>query len=65
MWQSPKITPLLKTSYPGSDSIVAWVGVHPKARVVCIQMGTSRETHHDRSFRMLVRNSILWCAGRL
>jgi hypothetical protein len=65
MWQSPKITPLLQTSSPGSDTTVAWVGVHPKARVVCIQPGTSRETHRNPAFRMLVRNAILWSAGRL
>ena len=65
MWQSPKITPLLQTSNAGSDSTIAWVGIHPTARVVCIQPGTSRETHRNASYRMLVRNSILWAAGRL
>jgi trehalose utilization protein len=65
MWQSPKITPLLQTSNAGSDSTIAWVGVHPTARVVCIQPGTSRETHRNNSYRMLIRNSILWAAGRL
>ena len=48
MWQSPKITPLLQTTHGGSDSTVAWIGVHPTARVVCIQPGTDRETHRIR-----------------
>ena len=65
MWQSPKITPLLQTVNGSSDSTVAWVGVHPTARVVCIQPGTSRETHRNPAYRMLVRNSILWVAGRI
>ena len=65
MWQSPKITPLLQTTNGGSDSTIAWVGVHPSAKVVCIQPGTSRETHRNPAYRMLVRNSILWAAGRL
>ena len=65
MWQSPKITPLLQTSNGGSDSTIAWVGVHPTAKVVCIQPGTARETHRNPAYRMLVRNSILWAAGRL
>ncbi len=65
MWQSPKITPLLQTTHQGSDSTVAWIGVHPTAKVVCIQPGTSRETHRSAAYRMLVRNSILWAAGRL
>ena len=64
MWQSPKITPLLQTTHGGSDSTIAWVGVHPTARVVCIQPGTSRQTHRHPAYRMLVRNSILWAAGR-
>jgi type 1 glutamine amidotransferase len=65
MWQSPKITPLLQTSNAASDSTVAWVGVHPTAKVVCIQPGTSRETHRNPAYRMLVRNAILWTAGRI
>jgi hypothetical protein len=65
MWQSPKITPLLQTTHSGSDSTVGWIGVHPTARVVCIQPGTSRETHRNPAYRMLVRNSILWAAGRI
>jgi hypothetical protein len=65
MWQSPKITPVLQTSHSGSDKVVAWIGPSSSARVVCIQLGTSRETHRDAAFRMLVRNSILWTAGRL
>jgi hypothetical protein len=65
MWQSPKITPLLQTTNAGSDTTIAWVGVHPRAKVVCIQPGSSRETHRTAAYRMLVRNSILWAAGRL
>jgi hypothetical protein len=65
MWQSSKITPLLTTSHSGSDSTIAWIGVHPTARVVCIQPGASRETHRNPAYRMLVRNSILWAARRM
>jgi hypothetical protein len=65
MWQSPTITPLLQTTHGSSDSTIAWVGVHPTARVVCIQPGAARETHRHPAYRMLVRNSILWAAGRI
>jgi hypothetical protein len=65
MWQSPKITPLLQTASPSSDRTVAWIGPNPKARVVCIQAGARRETHRNPEYRKLVRNAILWCAGRL
>jgi len=65
MWQSPKITPLLETNSPGSDKTIAWIGHHPKARVVCIQPGAGPETHRNPMYRKLVRNAILWSAGRL
>lgn len=65
MWQSSRITPLLKASHASSDATVAWVGVHPTARVVCIQPGASRETHRHPAYRMLVRNAILWAGRRL
>jgi hypothetical protein len=65
MWQSPKITPLLETNHPASDRVVAWIGPHPSARVVCIQPGDAPETHRDPAFRRLVRNALLWAGGRL
>jgi hypothetical protein len=65
MWQSPKITPLIETSSSASDRVVAWIGPHAKARVVCIQPGAASETHRDPEFRKLVRNAILWAGGRL
>ena len=65
VWRSPKITPILETTSAVNDRTVAWVGVHPAAKVVCIQPGSSRETHRHPSYRMLVRNAILWAGGRL
>jgi hypothetical protein len=65
MWQSPHITPLLETDSPDSDRVVAWTGVSPTCRVVCIQPGASAATCRNPNFRRLVRNAILWSAGRL
>jgi hypothetical protein len=65
VWHSPKITPLLETTSGVSDRTIAWVGVHDRARVVCIQPGLARETHRHPAYRMLLRNAILWAAGRL
>jgi len=65
MWQAPGITPLLQTTRSARDKTVAWIGVHPKARVVCIQPGATAETHRDLNYRKLVRNSILWASGRI
>ena len=50
-----KITPLLETGSSASDRVVAWLGPHPKARVVCIQPGAATETHRNPQFRKLLR----------
>jgi type 1 glutamine amidotransferase len=65
MWQSPKITPVLQTTSAASDKTVVWIGLHPKARVVCIQPGGTPETHRNHEYRKLVRNAILWAGGHI
>jgi hypothetical protein len=65
MWQSSNIIPLLETTSTASDKVIAWIGPCSTARVVCIQPGGAAETYRNENFRRLVRNSILWCAGRL
>jgi type 1 glutamine amidotransferase len=62
-WISPDVTTLLTTDNPTSDRAIAWVGPHPKARVVFIQLGHGREAHLHPAFRRLVRNAVLWTAG--
>jgi hypothetical protein len=65
VWQSPRIVPLAQTKCSASDTTVAWIGPNAETRVVCIQPGASAETHRNKDYRKLVRNSLLWCAGRL
>jgi type 1 glutamine amidotransferase len=65
MWISPKVTVLLKTNNPASDSAVAWVSPYEKARVVYIQLGHGEPAHRNPAYRRMVRNAILWSAGRL
>jgi hypothetical protein len=65
MWWSSEITPLLHTTSSGYDRTVAWIGPGSGTRVVCIQPGGASSTHRSENFRKLVRNSILWCAGRM
>lgn len=64
MWYSPKIQALLKTDNPTSDGPVAWIGPCTTSRVVSIQLGHDRHAHGNPAFRKLVRNAILWAAGR-
>ncbi len=64
MWISPKVQVLLTTDNPTSDGPVAWLGLHPKARVVYIQLGHGSAAHRDANFQRLVRNAIMWAANR-
>ena len=65
MWISPQNTVLLTTTHPLSDGPLAWISSYPRSRVVAIQLGHGREAHMDPGYRALVRNAILWSAGRL
>jgi len=64
MWISPKVQVLLTTDNPTSDGPVAWLGTHPKARVVYIQLGHGSLAHHNPDYHRLVHNAIMWAAGR-
>jgi type 1 glutamine amidotransferase len=65
MWHSPKINVLMETSSPLNDRPVVYLGPHPKARVIYIQLGHSDSTMHCPGYRRLVRNAMLWSAGKL
>jgi type 1 glutamine amidotransferase len=64
MWLSPRIKVLLRTDEETSDGPVAWIGPYEKSRVVVIQLGHGREAHLHPDYQRLVRNAILWSAGR-
>ena len=64
MWISPKAEVLLTTDHPKSDRAVAWLGLHPSARVVYIQFGHDAHAHRDANYIRLVRNAVTWSAGR-
>jgi type 1 glutamine amidotransferase len=65
MWISPQATVLLTTTHPLADPPVAWISPYDKSRVVTIQLGHGREAHAHAGYRALVRNAILWSAGKL
>jgi Trehalose utilisation len=66
MWLAPKITPLVHSDDPDMvNPTVGWVGVHPKAKVSCLQPGHTRWVCEDPNYRHLVHNMILWGGGRL
>jgi len=64
MWISPKVQVLLTTDNPDNDTPLAWLGTHPKARVVYIQLGHGSLAHRNPNYQRLVHNAINWAAGR-
>ncbi len=64
MWFSPDVEVLLKTDEPTSDGPLVWISPYEKSRVVSIELGHGREAHLNESYQRLVRNTILWAAGR-
>ena len=65
MWRSPRIRVLMETDHPLNDRPVVYVGPHPAARSVYIQLGHGEETMRHPGFRQLVRNAILWTGRKL
>jgi type 1 glutamine amidotransferase len=68
-YKTPEVSPrsqlLLKTNHPTSSGPVAWIGTHPKSRVVTIQLGHDHTSHFNEAFRTLLHRGILWSAGKL
>lgn len=65
MWLAPGNSVLLTTTHPLADPPVAWISGYERSRVVAIQLGHGRQAHAHPGYRALVRNAILWSAGRL
>jgi uncharacterized protein len=65
MWIAPGNTVLLTTTHPLADPPLAWISAYDRSRVVAIQLGHGRQAHTHPGYRVLVRNAILWSAGRL
>jgi len=63
LWISPHVRVLLETNHPQADKPVAWLGVHPRARVVFVQLGHDRQAHTNPNYQRLLRNAIAWAGG--
>ncbi|MCL5745643.1 MAG: ThuA domain-containing protein [Acidobacteria bacterium] len=64
MWHSSKIEVLMETENPANDRPVVYVGPHPKARVLYIQLGHSDHTMRHPGFQRLMQNAVMWTARR-
>jgi type 1 glutamine amidotransferase len=61
---SPAVKVLLETDNAASERQIAWVSPYQKSRVVVILGGHDRKAHLYPEFRALIKNAILWSAGR-
>jgi hypothetical protein len=64
LWFAKDVQVLWKTTHPTSDGPVVWVGPFKKSRVITVQPGHGSETHHNESYRTLLRNAISWAGQR-
>lgn len=64
VWRRPDVLPLLRTTHPASDEVIGWVSPYERSRVVFLQPGHGRQTHELAWYRRLVRQAVLWAAGR-
>ena len=61
---SPAVKVLLETDNPASERQLAWISPYQKSRVVVILAGHDRKAHLYPGYRTLIKNAILWSAGR-
>lgn len=64
VWRRPDVVPLLRTNHSTSDEVIGWISPYEKSRVVFLQPGHGRQTHELEWYRRLVRQAVLWAAGR-
>lgn len=65
MWHSPGIRVLMETTHPDNDRPVVYIGPHPRARCLYVQLGHNESTLLYPGYQTLVRNAILWTARRV
>ena len=65
MWHASGIKVLMEVDHPLNDKPVVYVGPNPAARAIYIQLGHNESTLRHPAYRKLVRNAVLWSAGKL
>ncbi len=65
MWHASGIRVLMEADHPLNDKPVVYLGPNPAVRAIYIQFGHNESTIRHPAYRKLVRNAVLWSAGRL
>lgn len=53
-----------KSPIDGREWPIVWTTRTEPGRVVCITLGHDGSTHNDPNYRLLLKNAVLWAAGR-
>jgi len=60
----PKVHVLLTTDNPENSPTIGWARQEGKARIVLIQLGHDNHAFADANYRKILKQAILWTAGR-
>jgi uncharacterized protein len=60
----PEAHPLLTTTEPKSNQVIAWVKTYGPARVVYLQSGHDHFAYENPNYRRLLAQAIRWTSGR-
>jgi len=61
---APDAIPLLKSSTPESDPVVAWTRNHGESRIVCIVPGHGGDIFVDEHYKKFLAQAIRWVAKK-
>jgi hypothetical protein len=61
---APEVHPLLTTTEPLSNDVIAWCKTYGSSRVVYIQCGHDHYAYENPNFQRLLRQAIQWAAKR-
>ncbi len=58
----PEVHPLLSTTHPANDKIMAWTNQYKNSRIVYIQLGHDHLAFENANYQQLVQQAIFWVA---
>ncbi|WP_435139640.1 ThuA domain-containing protein [Formosa sp. A9] len=56
------VTPILSTTHPESEKVIAWTHTYGNAPIVFIQLGHDHQAYENTNYRTLINNAIQWLA---
>ncbi len=63
-WVDPKVHVLLTTDNPTSEHVIGWSHKYKRSRIVYIELGHGPTAYENKNYGTLVRQAILWVAGK-